>query len=150
MGLVAVNGAINLQKHLEAAENNNVSLCVFGLLFHTKIQEEKFRRLIWSSSMINRSIVHLLIDADRLISFFELSRSRSIDHEVVIERQLKTSCWLSHFRWSIYLSLSTKCEMEKKIINLMQSVNIDVISLFPYKHLYFFSSDKLSRRKGEI
>jgi hypothetical protein len=69
MGLVAVNGAINLQKHLEAAENNNVSLCVFGLLFHTEIQEEKFRRSIWSSSMINWSIVHLLIDADRLISF---------------------------------------------------------------------------------
>ncbi len=38
--------AINLQKHLETAKNNNVSLCVFSLLFHTEIQEEKFRRVI--------------------------------------------------------------------------------------------------------
>jgi hypothetical protein len=32
MGLVAVNGAINRKKNLETTENN-VSLCVFGLLF---------------------------------------------------------------------------------------------------------------------
>ena len=36
MGLVAVNEAINRQKHLEKTENN-VSILVFGLLFHAEI-----------------------------------------------------------------------------------------------------------------
>jgi hypothetical protein len=64
-----LNGAINRQKHLETTENNNVSLCVFGLQ-----NISNTRGKIQTIDLIDvdhQSITFLFTDrCDRLISFF--------------------------------------------------------------------------------